>query len=64
VSEGKTIDTAPDSGNVLVIGGWRVFAEIACADGSYWRRARKEGSRAVPTHWMPVPQPPQTGDSE
>lgn len=53
----RTIDSAPDDGNVLVFGGRHSKVELVAADGSYWRM-NKGNVKAIPTHWMPLPKPP------
>lgn len=56
------IETAPREG--LVIGAlirrgevWRVF-DMECARWGGWY-TRNGNSVPAPTHWMPLPQPPQ-----
>ncbi len=56
----QPIETAPSDGKpILVVGGYESKATIRGADGEWWRRARREGSKSVPSHWMPLPEPPQ-----
>jgi hypothetical protein len=57
--EWQTIDTAPSDGRlVLVCGGSHTDATVVRgADGDWWRYARKDGMRSIPTHWMPMPEP-------
>jgi hypothetical protein len=55
----QTIDTAPSDGReVLVCGSaYKEGAHLREADGEWWRRQAREGSKAVPTHWMEKPTP-------
>lgn len=58
----QDISTAPsDGGNILVIGGRRTEAEIAPADGDWWRCI---GGMGKPTHWRPLPSPPASKGGE
>jgi hypothetical protein len=59
MSAWQPIATAPSDGRkILVIGGWRTEAEIQKADGEWWRMRKRGGGTAQPTHWMPLPEPP------
>lgn len=54
------IETAPDDGRkIIVYGGRYPEPEIVSADGGWWRSGRKEGLRAIPTHWQHLPEPPE-----
>lgn len=57
--EWQTIDSAPSDGReVLVCGGSHMQStEVRGADGDWWRYARKDGLKSIPTHWMPMPKP-------
>lgn len=44
---------------VIVFGGIHKEPTIVLADGEWWRMRKREGSRGVPTHWMPLPAPPE-----
>jgi hypothetical protein len=59
----QPIETAPgadsDMEKVLVCGGRWTVPEIVHADGEWWRMRAAQGSPAVPTHWMPLPNPPK-----
>jgi hypothetical protein len=52
----QPIETAPNGGNVIVIGGRYEEPEIIPADGDWWRTC---GLIGVPTHWMPLSEPPE-----
>jgi hypothetical protein len=57
----QPIETAPSEGReVLVWGGRHIEVETRAADGDYWRYQSKHGDTAVPTHWRPLPPPPET----
>jgi len=53
--EWRPIETAPNTGHILVIGGPHEAVTIRPADGDFWRR-----EKVGPTHWMPLPEPPST----
>lgn len=57
VSGWRTIATAPIGRDVLT---FNILGEITVqpADGEWWRLNAK--LLAVPTHWMPLPDPPVT----
>ncbi len=62
----RGIESAPaasqkenDNLRVLVIGGIHTEATIILADGEWWRLRANQSSKAVPTHWMPLPPPPE-----
>lgn len=67
--EWKTIDSAPKDGALVLIGNpeWDVvwqasFREMGTA-GSYkwqgWTRFNSYDLGLIPTHWMPLPEPPK-----
>lgn len=58
MSDWQPIETAPDDGNIIVFGGRYSEPTIVLADGEHWRLMRGK-YRAIPTHWMPLPEPPQ-----
>lgn len=58
MSEWQPIETAPSNGAyVLIVGGRHAVATTAPADGEWWRSNKL--LKAVPTHWMPLPAPPE-----
>jgi len=65
MSEWQPIETAPeaDSGKTMVLVFYgnlsRRPIEIRQTDGVWWRMEADRGSNGVPTHWMPMPEPPQ-----
>ncbi len=61
----RTIDSAPlfdDEGEtrVIVCGGRHKKPVVITPDGEWWRVETARGSKAVPTHWMPMPDAPET----
>lgn len=56
----QPIETAPDEGDVIVIGGRHSTPATVPADGSWWRYHRSNGGLSTPTLWMPLPAPPTT----
>jgi hypothetical protein len=60
----RSIETAPDEGRILVVGGRYESPELLVADGSWWRR--QKWNRSTPTHWQPLPPlpHPQTGGGD
>ena len=61
----RTIESAPlfdDSGEtrVIVFGGRHKKPVAITPDGEWWRIEAARGSKAVPTHWMPMPDNPET----
>jgi hypothetical protein len=65
MSEWQPIETAPSDGSRVLAyhprreGNDRI--KIRGADGEWWRRLALESSHhSGPTHWMPIPQPPQS----
>lgn len=66
--EWRDIESAPSASGkeqnnlrVIVIGGIFQEATIVLADGEFWRMRAKEGAKAAPTHWMPLPPAPEAG---
>jgi len=60
VSEWQPIETAPDDGtDILVVGGMHRKATIRSADSGWWRKAKADGLQSLPTHWQPLPNPPE-----
>lgn len=62
-SEWQPIDTAPKTGETILIGhGNSVWEDEWSTDG-YWLRCIEGGDgdheNEVPTHWMPLPEPPK-----
>ena len=62
----QPIETAPKEGSVIVFGRWEEGHEF---DGQPWWNiagCTETGiygdwyDEAIPTHWMPLPEPPQT----
>lgn len=68
MSDWKTIDSAPKNGKRVMLASGRRFV----GEGHFWRNANKRHPRErwvwngwpkyEPTHWMPLPTPPVTGD--
>lgn len=54
----QPIETAPSDGRyILVWGGRFETVDRVQADGGYWRH-QKDKLKSIPTHWMPLPEPP------
>lgn len=58
----RPIETAPKDGTEIIL--YEDFEPIICkgfwsTDGDEWRHNRG-GLWKMPTHWMPLPEPPQT----
>ncbi len=56
----QPIETAPDATVdllILVYGGRYATPTVVAADGEYWRFNIGK-LKAIPTHWMPLPNPP------
>jgi len=61
MAEWQPIETCPDDGQaILVVGGRYNQAIIREADGGWFRMAQHDGLQSTPTHWMPLPAPPET----
>lgn len=60
----QTIDSAPDTGVMIIVYDPRMRPEYAVstrpADGSWWNSKIGCG----PTHWMPLPTPPSSKEGE
>ena len=61
----RTIDSAPlfdaeGEERVIVCGGRHKKPVIITPDGEWWRIEAARGSKAVPTHWMPMPDAPES----
>lgn len=55
----QPIETAPDTGEeVIVWGGRYSHPTVRQADGQWWRMAQHDGMQSAPTHWMPLPPAP------
>ena len=62
MAEWLPIETAPKDGTpILVVGGAHTAAEIRAADGAWWNHCPLKG--VTPTHWMPLPDPPEANQS-
>lgn len=61
MSEWQPIKTAPNDGkNILVFGGYFTEVTIWRAEGEWWNYMLKTNATVpIPTHWMPLPAPPQ-----
>ena len=56
----QPIETAPNmsqENKILVFCRGKV--DIQFADGDWWRREKINENKAIPTHWMPLPEPPE-----
>ena len=64
MTEWQPIETAPKDGtDVLVWCGGAMF--IACMDVGRWFFDRTDHSvKPIPTHWMPLPKPPEPNKEE
>lgn len=59
VSGWRDIASAPSNGiPILVFGGRHELPEVVPSDGDWWRS--NPTLKALPTHWMPLPDPPVT----
>ena len=61
----RTIDTAPlfdaeGEERVIVCGGRHKKPVTITPDGEWWRIEAARGSKAVPTHWMSMPDAPES----
>lgn len=63
----QPIETAPKDGTIIF--GWEPRASkwkikfmvfVNTKDGGYWTNALTTGA-VLPTHWMPLPEPPKEG---
>ena len=63
----EPIETAPKDGTIIF--GWEPRATkwkikfmvfVKTTDGGYWTNALVSGA-ILPTHWMPLPEPPKEG---
>ena len=55
----RLIESAPKDGTlILVFGGKHTTVDIRAADSGWWNRYPVKD--ITPTHWMPLPSPPQT----
>lgn len=57
----RDIETAPDASDpepILIFGGRHKHPTLALPDGEHWRALKRDGNKAIPTHWMPLPAPP------
>jgi hypothetical protein len=59
----QLIETAPSDGRPILVWGGAVISDggmatVQLADGDWWRMRKKDGSSTPPTHWMPLPEPP------
>lgn len=58
----QPIETAPEDGRQVIVYGGTVLGEkveMRGADGGWWRLCKKQGYHSIPTHWMPLPEPPK-----
>ena len=72
MSEWQPIETAPDDGTLVLVSsregiwisarkkGRRTADGYGPFDGCDWYMG--DSRSAAPTHWMPLPKPPETGD--
>lgn len=55
----QPIETAPSDGQIIIVFGGRYDKpDVTKADGEWWRLKYNKGSIAMPTHWQPLPEPP------
>ena len=60
MSEWQPIETAPTGPQMIIIfGGRHAGVTISEADGDWWRWQKEKGLSTIPTHWMPLPEPPR-----
>ena len=60
MTDWQPIETAPDDGRkIIVYGGSRTEPTIEEADGGWWR-LYIGAMNSIPTHWMPLPEPPKS----
>lgn len=70
MSEWKTIETAPKDGtDVLIAGpefgkGPAFYLAVAGFHHDYWREEEYGDNYYQPTHWMPLPAPPDRKDAD
>jgi hypothetical protein len=66
--EWQPIETAPNDGETVVLGFYRInedchFINPVYFDGHFWLTFSYHGEGrefyVEPTHWMPIPEPPQ-----
>lgn len=61
-SQWQDISTAPDSEHERVLTFTPSMVNpvnVQIADGTWWRDRTAKGSKGQPTHWMPLPSPPE-----
>jgi len=61
--EWQPIETAPKNETILIAYGVDEVGTGLHWLGNEWDCDQEEGV-VVPTHWMPLPQPPQHGETE
>lgn len=63
MSEWKPIESAPKDGTMVLLGNavhaWRTAGGWREAHQDWWDSRDEEGCEFPPTHWMPLPDPPQ-----
>jgi hypothetical protein len=57
----QPIETARDTDErILVIGGRYEIPTIVLSDANWWRHAKL---KSTPSHWQPLPSPPESADA-
>jgi hypothetical protein len=63
MSEWQPIETAPKDGSIIIVAapavGAAMWSHFMGGGNGYW--AWFSGGRCDPSHWMPLPSPPEPG---